>query len=157
MFNLILAIDESNLVGSSKSKFGLPWHYPEDLKFYKEKTTNQKCVMGRSTYEAIGKALPNRETFVLTTNRDYHLDDATVIHSLEELDPNTTWWICGGVNVFKQCWDLADVIYITRIKNTYQGDVYFDDYDMSKFKLASSSVGENPELVFEKWVKNEDR
>ncbi len=156
MYNLIFAVDESGLVGNTSSKFGLPWYYPEDLKFYKEKTTNQKCVMGRSTYEAIGSALPNRETYVLTRNENYTLEDATVIHSLDELDSETEWWICGGVNVFKQCWQQADVIYITRILATHDGDVYFKDYDMNGFKLADSYVGEDPKLVFEKWIKDEN-
>ncbi len=156
MYNLIFAVDENGLVGSTTSKFGLPWHYPEDLKFYKEKTTNQKCVMGRSTYEAIGSALPNRETYVLTRNEDYKLNDATVINSLDELDEDTEWWICGGVNVFKQCWKQADVIYITRILETHEGDVYFKDFDMNGFKLIDSYIGNDPKLVFEKWIKNEN-
>ncbi len=156
MYNLIFAVDENGLVGSTTSKFGLPWHYPEDLKFYKEKTTNQKCVMGRSTYEAIGSALPNRETYVLTRNEDYKLNDATVINSLDELDEDTEWWICGGVNVFKQCWADADVIYITRILDTHEGDVYFKDYDMTGFKMVDSYIGEDPKLVFEKWIKDEN-
>lgn len=156
MFNLILAIDENNLVGNTEAKFGLPWHYPEDFNFYKEKTTNQKCVMGRSTYEAIGKALPNRETYVLTTNKDYKLDDAVVINSIDELDASQEWWICGGVNVFKQFWPIADVIYITRIKNSHDGNVYFNDYDLSNFTLSDSYLGQDTDLIFEKWTANEN-
>lgn len=156
MYNLILAIDENKLVGSTTAKFGLPWHYPEDLKFYKQMTTGKKCVMGRSTYEAIGMALPNRETYVLTTNNEYSLDDATVISSLEELDNNTEWWICGGVNVFKQTISNANNIYITRIRASHDGDVYFKDMDLSNHHLAESTVGEDSRLVFEKWIKNDN-
>lgn len=156
MFNLILAIDKDNLVGSTTAKFGLPWHYPEDLKFYKKMTTGQKCVMGRKTYESIGSALPNRETYVLTTNPDYNLNDATVINDWHQLDQNQDWWICGGVNVFKQFLPFAEHIYITRIDESHEGDVYFDDLDLTDFTLVSQKTGENSKLNFEKWKKNED-
>ncbi|WOO87357.1 dihydrofolate reductase [Mollicutes bacterium LVI A0039] len=156
MFNLILAIDQNNLVGSTEAKFGMPWHYPEDLKFYKEKTTGQNCVMGRSTYEAIGKALPNRQTFVLTTNTEYVLDDATVINDISQINADGDWWICGGVNVFKQFWNCADTIYITRIGAEHQGDVYFNDLDLSAFTLVEAKTGNDPKLIFEKWMKNEN-
>lgn len=156
MYNLILAIDQNGLVGSTTAKFGLPWHYSEDLKFYKEMTTGKDCVMGRSTYEAIGMALPNRSTYVLTTNTEYQVTDAKVINDIDCLEPNQEWWICGGVNVFKQFLPKADAIYITRIKNDHEGDVYFTDLNLEQFKLETSRVGENPDLIFEKWIKNEN-
>lgn len=156
MFNLILAIDQNGLVGSTTAKFGLPWHYPEDLKFYKAMTTGKDCVMGRSTYEAIGMALPNRSTYVLTTNTEYQVADAVVINDIDGLEPDKEWWICGGVNVFKQFIPKADTIYITRIKNEHKGDVYFTDLNLEQFKLETSRIGENPDLIFEKWIKNEN-
>ncbi len=156
MFNLILAIDKNGLVGSTSAKFGLPWHYPEDLKFYKKMTTGKNCVMGRSTYEAIGMALPNRHTFVLTTNPDYKLNDAEIINDVDCLDPTQEWWICGGVNVFSQFIPKASTIYITRIDGNHDGDVYFENLDLSGFKLETSESGENPALTFEKWIKNEN-
>lgn len=156
MFNLIFAIDRDGVVGSTTAKFGMPWHYPEDLKFYKKMTTGQKCVMGRTTYEAIGGALPNRETYVLTRDREYQLADATVINSIDSLDETQDWWICGGVNVFKQFIAKADNIYITRIDQSHDGDVYFKGLDLTGFKLATNESGDNPDLVFEKWIKDED-
>lgn len=156
MFNLILAIDKNGLVGDSQAKFGLPWHYPEDLKFYKKMTTGKNCVMGRSTYQAIGSALPNRQTYVLTTNKQYDLEDATVINSLEILQPDQEWWICGGVSVFKQMMSQADNIYITRIDAEHSGDVYFSDIDLSGYQLISSEIGQDSRLVFEKWIKNDN-
>lgn len=156
MYNLIFAIDRDNLVGSTTAKFGMPWHYPEDLTFYKEMTTGQRCVMGRSTYEAIGSALPNRETFVLTRNEEYKLDDAIVINSIDELDEDLEWWICGGVNVFKQFIPKATAIYITRIDESHDGDVYFKDLNLDGFKLETTRVGENLNLIFEKWIKDEN-
>lgn len=156
MFNLIFAIDQDGLVGSTSAKFGIPWHYPEDLKFYKKMTTGKNCIMGRSTYQAIGCALPNRNTLVVTRDKDLSLNDAKVIHDLTSLDASQEWWICGGVNVFEQMFDKADTIYITRIAASHKGDVYFNNIDMTGFHLVSTTVGENPILNFEKWEKNEN-
>ncbi len=156
MFNLILAIDESNLVGDTTSKFGLPWHYPEDLKFYKTMTTGKDCVMGRETYEAIGMALPNRNTYVLSRNSQLQLPDAKVINSIDDLDKSREWWICGGVNVFQQFLPLATNVYITRVSGTHTGDVYFNELNLDGFSLQSSKQGEDPKLTFEKWIKNEN-
>lgn len=154
MYSLIFAIDESMLVGNTKSKYGMPWHYPEDLKFYKEMTTGQDCVMGRETYEQIGGALPNRNTFVLTRNKDYSVTDATIINDIDEIDDSNNWFICGGVNVFEQFMPKAGEIYITRINKTYEGDVYYKSLNLSDFKCVSSKQGNNKELIFEKWVRD---
>lgn len=156
MFNLIFAIDKSGLVGNSSAKYGMPWHYPEDLKFYKKMTTGKKCIVGRTTFEAMGGALPNRETYVLTRNDDYVAKGAKVITSLADIDLTQEWFICGGPNVFKQFWDKAQTIYITRIDKIYDGDVYFNDFSLSEFKLETSKQGEDKELIFEKWVRNEN-
>ncbi len=160
MFNIIFAIDKNHLVGNTNAKFGLPWHYPEDLKYYKKMTTNQICVMGRHTYEAIGSALPNRTTYVLTRDVNYKLDDAIVINDINEVTTNdneTIIWICGGVSVFKQFWNKANVIYITKIDNEHSGDVYFNDYDLQDYKLESVVQGDDKQLTFEKWVKNDNK
>ncbi len=153
MFNLIFAIDENNLVGNSESKFGMPWHYPEDLKFYKEMTVGKKCIMGRTTYDAIGGALPNRSTYVVTRNSDLQLDDAEVVTDINQFDPKEEWMVCGGVTIFEQFIERAEYIYITRINKQYNGDVYYDQLDLSLFELETSRCGENPDLIFEKWKR----
>lgn len=153
MFNLIFAIDKNMLVGKTESQFGMPWYYSEDLKFYKKMTTGKKCVMGRKTYNAIGGALPNRTTYVLSRDNELKLKDAHVITSVEQLDSNEEWWICGGVNVFLQFLDVATNIYITRIDSVHDGDVYFKSLNLDKFKLVSNQPGENPILSFEKWER----
>ncbi len=157
MYNLIFAIAKNNVIGDTESKYGMPWHYSEDLKFYKKMTTGQKCVMGRTTYEAIGSALPNRQTYVLTHNPNYQLEDASVIHSLKELDPNQLWWICGGVSVFEQTIDDANAIYITRIDCEHEGDVVYENLDLTNWHLASKKQGDNPQLTFERWERNDNR
>ncbi len=156
MFNIILAIDKNNLVGDNNGKYGLPWHYPEDLQFYKQKTTNQKCIMGRRTYEQIGRALPNRQTIVMSRDSNLTLDDAIVINDITELSPDENYFICGGVNIFNQFWNMADYVYVTKIDDTHDGDVYFNDIDFTNYTLVESKCGENEKLTFEKWKRNEN-
>lgn len=153
MYSLIFAIAKNGVVGDTKSKYGMPWHYPEDLKFYKKMTTGQNCIMGRKTYDAIGSALPNRNTFVLTRDLELELSDAKVVNDINNFDSSIDYFICGGVNIFKQYWNLADKIYITRIDEEHNGDVTFTDFDLSNFELIESVKGDNPKLTFETWLR----
>ncbi len=152
---LILAMDKNNLVGNNNMKYGLPWHYPEDLKYYKEMTTSKVNVMGKNTYNAIGRALPNRETYVLSRTLD-KLSDATVIKDISEvfkLDEKEVM-ITGGPMVFNSFIDYADEVLITKINKAYTGDVYYNDLDLSDFKLVDKKEGVDKDLVFEKWERN---
>ncbi|MGL5961955.1 MAG: dihydrofolate reductase, partial [Cetobacterium sp.] len=85
MISLIVAMDENNLIGSNNS---MPWNIPEDLKLFKTITTDNIIIMGRKTFEAIGKALPNRLNFVLTKNSNFNADNIEVFSSPEELLKN---------------------------------------------------------------------
>lgn len=154
MLKLILAIDENNLVGSTTGKFGLAWHYPEDLKFYKRMTTNQICVMGRTTFECIGRPLPNRTTIVLSRNKDYQIDGVEVVNDIDyilKLSEQQDILICGGVQIFELFINMADVIYLTRIHATHVGDVYYNQLNLQNFELKQSELGENQVLEFQEW------
>lgn len=155
MYNIIFAISKNGVVGSSSAIYGMPWHYPEDLKYYQQKTINQKCIMGHNTYKMIGKALPNRETFVLSNNKKLVLDDCQVINDPFIFNDSTDdIWICGGPTIYRLYWEYATYIYITRINSDYEGDVYFTDFDLSNFELIKSDYGKDEQLIFEVWRKN---
>lgn len=152
MYNIIFAISKNGVVGNSKSKYGMPWHYREDLQFYKQKTETQACIMGHNTYRAIGGALPNRDTYVLSTDTNLKLADCRVINDPWELEESgRDIWICGGPTIYRLYWQKARFIYITRIDKEYDGDVYFTDFDLNGFKLIDSHKGENSDLLFEVW------
>ena len=85
MINLIFAVDKNWLIGSSKGKNQLPWHYKEDMKYFKKITEGKTVIMGESTYMALGKALPGRVNFVVSFNKDLKLKDALVYNDLDEL------------------------------------------------------------------------
>lgn len=161
MIKYILAVDKNNLVGKSNSKFGLAWHYPEDLKFYREQTIKQITVMGHNTYKQIGHALPDRTTIVMSNNKELKLKDAVVVSSLKELfsmynPQERDLIICGGVQIFNLFKEEVNEILLTRIEKEYQGDIYFTELDelLSGFKLESEKQGETKELCFQKWIRN---
>ena len=134
-------MDQNGLIGSDNSKNGIPWSNKEDLQHFKETTVGQTILMGRTTYEKIGKPLPNRKTIVLSSMT---MDDprVEVCHNLKELlekykgykDP---LYICGGSSVYKQAMKYADELIISTIPGEYKGNAYFPTELMSGFELVS--------------------
>ncbi len=154
---LVLAMDESGLVGNNDMPYGLPWHYPLDMKFYRAKTLNKHVVMGRSTYEVIGRALDNRTTYVLSQS-GFSCDDAHVISDYQDVFKIDTdeVIISGGVTIYKLFLPYASEIFITKINKTHVGDVYFNDLDLSDFTLVENNICQDGELEFQKWERNEN-
>jgi len=155
MIAFIVAMDENGLIGKDN---GLPWHYKEDLKFFKEKTLNHTVIMGRKTFDSIfdklGSPLPKRKNVVLTS-QNIEIKGATVIHDLKAylhtLDKKALHFIIGGKSLYEQAFDCVDVLYITKIHKTYEGDTYFPTYDKTKFELFNK-VNKGP-LTFETYIK----
>ena len=149
MISLIFAIDENNLIGKGND---LPWHYPEDLKYFKKTTLNKPVFMGYNTYLSIynrlGKALPNRTNYVLTFE-DSLPGEGIVVKDLEEFTKKheEEVFCIGGKMIYGMIIPYADRLYITRVNKEYEGDVYFPEYDESEFTLVSSV--ESGDLTFE--------
>jgi len=124
MINLIVATSKNGVIGNDNS---LIWHLPADLKHFKNLTTGKTIVMGRKTYESIGRALPNRRNIVITRQDDYDPDGCEVVSSLEEalLLCGENCFIIGGGEIYKQSIDIADKIYLTLIDEDFEGDTYF--------------------------------
>lgn len=160
MLSIIVAMDKNKLIGNTKSKNGLPWHYDEDLQFYKKMTVSKKNIMGRKTYEQIGKALPNRETFVLSKNKKLKYNDAMVVNDiqdilqLEQKNPNEEIMIIGGVEIFELFKPYINTIYLTLVNKEYQGDVYYEQFNTDNFKLIEEKQGLTQELLFQCWRKD---
>lgn len=126
MINIIVATSKNGVIGNDNS---LIWHLPADLKHFKNLTTNNTIVMGRKTYESIGKALPNRRNIIITRQGDYNPEDCEVVSSLEEalLLCAENCFIIGGGQIYKQSIDMADKIYLTLIDEEFEGDTYFPE------------------------------
>lgn len=122
---IIVAMDLNGLIGKNNS---LPWSLPQDLARFKRLTTGNTVVMGRKTYESIGKALPNRTNIILTRNKDYKLDDCIIANSIEEiLDINIQGdlYVIGGAQIYEQFYKISNFIHLTSVQKNYNGDAYF--------------------------------
>ncbi len=139
MISLIWAEDRNHLIGKDNK---MPWHYPEDLKYFKEETKNKKVVMGRKTFESIlsylKKPLPNRESIVLT-RQTLSFDGALVVNDYHDLvkkykDSDEEVFIIGGKQIYELFLPHADRLYITHIDEEYEGDTHFPPYDLKDYK-----------------------
>ena len=116
----------------------LPWRLPADLAHFKRVTMGHPVVMGRRTYQSIGKALPGRKNIVVTRNRDFNAPGCTVVPSLE-----AAWkaagdvdevCVIGGTSLFEESLPLADVIHLTEVEADVEGDTYFPQFDRGEWR-----------------------
>ena len=127
-FKAIAAMSQNRVIGNHLK---IPWHLSEDFKWFKKMTTGQIVVMGRKTFESIGKPLPNRLTIVLTrTPRS--IPGVQTVADLNELDldhTTRTVFICGGAQVYEQALPLCSDLYLTLVKRVVDGDTFFPRFE----------------------------
>lgn len=138
--NMIVAISEKrpqghacgyNVIGNGDK---LPWNIPNDLTYFKEKTLHKTIVMGRKTFESIGRVLPNRKTIILTRQKDYKYNDPSVFvyNKIEDIFKdfaNEELWVVGGLEVYKLFYPYTQKLYVTRVYKKVDGDSFFIQYD----------------------------
>lgn len=139
IISLIVAVSQNNVIGKENR---LPWHLPEDLKYFKNTTWAMPIVMGRKTWESLGKPLPGRTNIVISRNNGFKADGARVVSSLSEaekiareLDAREIF-IIGGAEIFNMALPIANRLYLTRIHHDFEGDVFFPPVEESKWTLA---------------------
>lgn len=136
--SLIVACDEQLVIGRGAE---LPWRLSADLKRFKSLTMGHTLVMGRKTYESIGRPLPGRVSIVLTRQRDWSAPGVSVVHSLDDAlrlaSADSEVFVIGGADVFRAAWERADRLYLTRVLATTTGDVRLDPWDESAWRLVS--------------------
>jgi len=130
------------------AKNQIPWHLPEDFKWFKKMTTGHVIVMGRKTFESIGKLLPNRTTVVLTRQAESIPDVLTIsdlgqLTSLPEMAGREIF-ICGGAQIYQQALPLCSDLYLTLVKRNVEGDTFFPPFE-DKFELVSEIL-DTPEF-----------
>lgn len=134
----IVAAADSNAIGKDNR---LLWHLPNDLQFFKRTTLGHPIIMGRKTYESVGKPLPNRRNIIITRQPDYAVEGAEVVHSLQEALAlcigNAEVFIVGGAEIYKQALPILGRIYITRVHTELTGDTFFPDFDEREWVLIS--------------------
>ncbi len=130
--SIIVAMSSNRVIGVNNS---LPWHLSEDLKHFKTLTTGHTIIMGRKTYESIGKPLPNRRNIVISRNLNAFYGGVEVVHSLEDAFSTSSndeeVFIIGGSNIYEQSLHLVEHLYITEIKKAFEGDAFFPEIDKS--------------------------
>jgi len=140
ILSLLVAASQNNVIGKNNQ---LPWHLPNDLKYFKNLTWGMPILMGRKTFDSIGKPLPGRKSIVITRNNDWRHEGVEVVHSIEEAIKKAESFgvkeifVIGGAEIFKTSLQDADKIYLTRIHQEFDGDVYFPDVTKDEWQLTS--------------------
>ncbi|MBC8513432.1 MAG: type 3 dihydrofolate reductase [Candidatus Thioglobus sp.] len=136
--SIVVAMDENRLIGKDNK---LPWHLPADLAYFKKNTTGKSIVMGRKTYDSIGRPLPNRRNIVISRNSKTLITGCEVLSSIDEMLSITKdedeVMIIGGASLCEQLLPQVSRLYITKIEGKFDGDVYFPEYNEADWRQVS--------------------
>ncbi|MDP3677974.1 MAG: dihydrofolate reductase [Methylotenera sp.] len=136
--SVIVAVAHNSIIGQNNT---LPWHLPEDLKRFRVLTTGHHIIMGRKTYESLGRLLPGRTTVIVTRNANYHVEGALIASSLEAAialcENDDEVFLIGGAELYQDGLKLANKLYITEIALDVQGDAFFPAVDMNQWQETS--------------------
>lgn len=148
MLSIIVATSLNHVIGNNNE---LPWHISEDLKRFKKITTSHPIIMGRKTYESIGRPLPHRQNIVITRNQDLQIDGVDILHRIEEIQklvpPSEEAFIIGGAEIYAQALQsgLIQKIYLTLVHQEIEGDAFFkDDWKKDFHEIESSEIYKDP-------------
>jgi dihydrofolate reductase len=147
--SIIVAVTEQWVIGKDNT---LPWHIPEDLKWFKKHTRGHPVIMGRKTYESIGFLLPDRENVILTRNTHYRVSGAKIFHSLDDAIHSyrtleeSEIFIIGGASIFREALPFTDRIYLTVIEKAFEGNVFFPEFSIDEYHtvLKETHTGDIP-------------
>ncbi len=152
-FKAIAAMSENRVIGNAND---IPWHLPEDFNWFKQKTIGGILVMGRKTYESIGKPLPGRQTY-LVSRQPMDVPGVTCITSLEPLkalETDKIIWIAGGAEIYRQTFHLCDEVFLTRVHRVVEGDTLLPPFE-EDFEIAET-IRETPDFTIHRWVRKAD-
>ena len=139
--SIIVAVAENGVIGHQNT---LPWHLPEDLKNFRALTTGHHIIMGRKTYESLGRLLPGRTTVIVTRNPEYKIEGALIANTLEAAialcQDDTEAFLIGGAELYQAGLSLASKLYITEIALAPVGDAYFPSVDTNQWSEVSREM-----------------
>ncbi|MFD0619017.1 dihydrofolate reductase [Paenibacillus sp. GCM10027629] len=139
--SFVWAMGQNRVIGVDNK---LPWRLPSDMAYFRRVTMGKTVLMGRKTYESIGKPLPNRRNVILTRSADYEAPGCEVIHSFEEvarLAENEEIMVIGGAEIYKQLLPIADRLHVTEIGASFEGDAFFPVFPMEEWKVVERTKG----------------
>jgi dihydrofolate reductase len=140
ILSLIAAMGTNRVIGHGPK---MPWHLPDEMAYFMNKTKEHWVLMGRITFEAYKKVMQNHQVIVVTRKQDYDADYARVVHTVADgikmalAEGETELFISGGGVIFKESLHLADRIYLTIIEHDFKGDVLFPEFDENNWNLVS--------------------
>ena len=146
IMSIVAAIGSNRELGKDNK---LLWHIPEDLKRFKKLTLNHPVIMGRKTFQSVGKPLPGRTNIVITRDYNYQAEGCLVTHSLEEAiklaktKETQEIFIIGGGQIYQQAINIADKLYLTVVKGGFEADTFFPDYSRFKKIISQENLEEN--------------
>ncbi len=136
IISIIVAAARNGVIGKNNQ---LIWHLPADLKRFKSITTGHTIILGRKTFESIGKPLPNRQTIIISRNLDYFVEGcktaSSLVDAIKLAENQEEIFICGGGEIYKQAIEIADRIYFTRVEADFEGDTVFPEIDNRIWKI----------------------
>lgn len=139
LVSIIAAMDRNRLIGSNNQ---LPWHLPADLAHFKQVTMGKPIIMGRKTYESIGRPLPGRTNIVLTRSPDFHAEGVVTANTLQQaLDYASVEdevMIIGGSSIYELALPGADRLYLTYVESDCEGDAWFPEFDIERWRIVAS-------------------
>ena len=152
---LVAAMGRNRVIGVDGD---MPWHFPEDLKHFKRTTLGGVMIMGRKTFDSIGRPLPGRRSIVITRSTEWSHDGVEVAHSLDEAlalaGTDAPVFVVGGGEIYAQALPLATRLVLTEIDDAPDGDTFFPDWPRDQWTEISRAVGETtPELSFVTWER----
>lgn len=137
---IIAAMDKNRLIGVDNS---LPWRLSADLQNFKKLTSGNAIIMGRKTWDSLGRPLPNRKNIIITRNKDYQVEGATVTHSMEEAlvaADGMDAFVIGGGEIYSIAMDTAKEMILTHVETEAKGDAWFPEFDENKWQVAESEA-----------------
>jgi dihydrofolate reductase len=144
VLKILVAFDENRVIGKNNA---LIWHLPADLKRFKELTTGHVIIMGRKTFESIGKPLPNRTTIVISRQYDLQIDGVILAHSVEEAIlkaksiTRDDIFIVGGAEIYTLSLPLVDQVLVTQLHDIFEGDAFFPEISSEMWDLTEQERG----------------
>ena len=155
----IVAIDLNHAIGKNNQ---LLWHLPADLKFFKQTTMGCPIIMGRKTYQSIGRLLPGRKNIIITRNEDFKIEGAEIYQSLNDAISkcdSEKVFVIGGAEIYTLAMPMIKELYITIVKNKFDADTFFSKINTSQFNLVWEDCHEADEknkfdYCFQKWIRN---
>lgn len=141
ILSMIVAHADNRVIGKDND---MPWYLPADLAYFKKTTLGKPIIMGRKTYESIGRPLPGRKNIVISRDDEYRAEGVEVVGSVEAalalVSDVEEVMVIGGGAIYKHCLPAAQRLYITHIDANIAGDTYFPEYDLNEWRLAVSEV-----------------